>query len=421
MTAEGRRGAGRARYASLLAGHPLASYDKAMEVLEKPLGNMLFSLYQERHPGLPMEVDRFVHDDCVFLYDSGGQVLKGGVNRVVAAMASSRERVELGELLERLREERNREAPAAGTIELILLMLSTCKDSSLRRSHAVNRACALLCGIDRLSLPEIFERIVAPCRSPGRGNVVLLGRVARELRAALQGTGRPTPAFHLRVDQAIDAAVLAPLREMARTAGKLAPAVSRAAIGRLLGFVPEAGELKKRLRGPITDQLLAEMKLYLGPLLRSERPPRDASGQRWLRLTRDTVHSYDIGHFVPHGVGGPTRINLFRQERRLNRGWSEAGRTYRWLERYVAARPGTFYFVRPVYGDLSDTPRYLEWGALIEGAEVKRLAPEVARRQQLEIVRPVGPPAGLEVAWLLGWFDNFPPGAERLDLGPPGQ
>jgi len=282
----------------------------------------------------------------------------------------------------------------------------------------VNRACALLCGIDRLSLPEIVERIIAPCKSPGRGNVVLLGRVARELRAALQGTGRTTPAFHLRVEQAINDAVLAPLREMARTAGKVAPAASRAAIGRLLGFVPEAGELRKRLRGPITDQLLAEMKLYLAPLLRSERQPRDQSGQRWLRLTRDTVHAYDIGHFVPHGVGGPTRINLFRQERRLNRGWSEAGRTYRWLERYVAARPGTFYFVRPVYGDLSDTPRYLQWGALIEGAEVKRLAPEVARRPQLEIVRPPAPRSGIQAAWLLGWFENFPPGAERLDLDP---
>lgn len=187
----------------------------------------------------------------------------------------------------------------------------------------------------------------------------------------------------------------------------------------LLGFVPEAGELKKRLHGPITDQLLAEMKLCLGPLLRSERPPRAASGHRWLRLTRDTVHAYDVGHFVPHGVGGPTRINLFRQERRLNRGWSEAGRAYRWLERYVAARPGTFYFVRPAYGDLSDTPPYLEWGALIEATEVKRLAPEVARRPQLEIATPGAPRSGIQAAWLLGWFENFPPGAERLDLDPP--
>jgi hypothetical protein len=209
-----------------------------MEVLEKPLGNLLFSLYQERHPGLPMEVDRFAHDDCVFLLDSGGQVLEGGVNRVIAAIDSSRERVELGELFECLREECNCGAPAAGTIELIVLMVSSCKDSSLRRSHAVNRACALLCGVDRLSLPEIVERIVAPCRSPGRGNVVLLGRVARELRAALQGTGRPTSAFHLRVDQAIDDTVPAPLREMARTAGELAPAASRAAIGRAARLRP---------------------------------------------------------------------------------------------------------------------------------------------------------------------------------------
>ena len=129
MTPEDGRDVRRARYARLLEKHPLASYDWAREVLEKPLGHLLFALYQERHPALPMEVDRFVHDDCVFVYDSGGQVLEGGINRMVGAMACSRERVELGELLERLREERNRGAPAAGTIELILLMLSTSKDS----------------------------------------------------------------------------------------------------------------------------------------------------------------------------------------------------------------------------------------------------------------------------------------------------
>jgi hypothetical protein len=343
MTAEGGRRAYRDEYARLLEEHPLASYDRAREALEKPLAHLLFSLYNERHLVLPMEVDGFVHDDCVFVYDSGGQYLEAGVNRVVGAMACSRERVEFGELLELLREERDRGAPATGTIELILLMVSTCLDSSRRRARAVKRACALICGLDRLSLIEIVERVVAPCRSPGRGNAVLLGRVARELRAVLDGTGRPIPSFELRADQAIDDAVLAPLREMARAADAAAPTASCAVIGRLLSFVSDAGTLRKHLRGPVTDQLLADMKQYLEPLLSSARPPRDASGQRWLRLSRTTVHAYDMGHFVPHGVGGPTRINLFRQERHLNRGWSEAGRTYRWLERYVATRPGTFF------------------------------------------------------------------------------
>jgi hypothetical protein len=419
MAAEDSREGGRSAYARLLEEHPLPSHDRAREVLEKPLGHLLYSLYQERHQGLPMEVDRFVHDDCVFVYDSGGQFLESGVNRVVGAMACSRERVEFGELLERLREERNRRAPPAATIELILLRVSAYQDSSVRRSRAVNRACALLCGADRLSLPEIVERIVVTRRSPGRGNAIVLGRVARELRAVLGATGRTIPAFRLRPGQAIDAAVLAPIREMARAADAECPAASRAVVGRLLDLVPEGGELKRRLRGQVTDQLLAAMKQYLEPLLSSERPPRDASGQRWLRLSRHTAHAYDMGHFVPHGVGGPTRINLFRQERRLNRGWSAAGRTYRWLERYVASRPGTFYFVRPVYDDLSDTPRYLEWGVLIEGAEGERLAAEIARRPQLEIVRPAEPRAAIQAAWLLGWFENFPPGAERLDLDPP--
>jgi hypothetical protein len=118
MTAEDRRGAGRARYARLLSRHPLASCERAMEVLEKPLGKLLFSLYQERHPALPMEVDRFAHDDRVFIYDSGGQVLDGGVDRMVGAIACSRERVDLGELLERLREERTKRRPGRSAAHL---------------------------------------------------------------------------------------------------------------------------------------------------------------------------------------------------------------------------------------------------------------------------------------------------------------
>ncbi|HVT18561.1 MAG TPA: hypothetical protein VHQ90_20580 [Thermoanaerobaculia bacterium] len=98
----------RVAYARLLDEHPVESYGRAPEALEQPLGRLLYSLYEGHHARLPIEVDRFRDQGCVFLYDSGGEYLKGGVNRLVGAIACSRERVGFDELLRRLREERDR-------------------------------------------------------------------------------------------------------------------------------------------------------------------------------------------------------------------------------------------------------------------------------------------------------------------------
>ena len=257
-----------------------------------------------------------------------------------------------------------------------------------------------------------------------RGNVTVLRRVARELREALAAGGRQGYPFKLKVGEEITPAACTPLRRMAEAAARELPAAARTGLAdRLLGFVPEASKLAEALRGPVTDELLAGMRWHFGPILAAGERPRDASAQRHTRLARATVRAYDVGHFVPHCAGGPARINCFRQERRLNRGWSAAGRAYRWLERYVAARPGTFYFVRPVYGaELSDTPRYLEWGVLVEAAEAARLAAGTAANlaPAIEILTPPAEcAAGTALTWLLGWFENFPAGATQLDLGAP--
>lgn len=71
---------------------------------------------------------------------------------------------------------------------------------------------------------------------------------------------------------------------------------------------------------------------------------------------------YDKGHFIAHGFGGPVDVNIFPQRRDINRGWSEEGKSYRKMEKYVAANPGTLVFSRPIFKDLTECPYFLEYG-----------------------------------------------------------
>jgi len=57
-------------------------------------------------------------------------------------------------------------------------------------------------------------------------------------------------------------------------------------------------------------------------------------------------------------------VNLFPQQRELNRGWSEEGKLFRRMERYAAERPGTFCFARPIYSDLTCCPAIVEYAVL---------------------------------------------------------
>jgi hypothetical protein len=72
----------------------------------------------------------------------------------------------------------------------------------------------------------------------------------------------------------------------------------------------------------------------------------------------------DKGHFMAHCIGGGLDVNVFSQERRLNRGWSPQGKIYRQMETYCYEQPGTLCFSRPVYTDGSSVPRWLEFGLL---------------------------------------------------------
>ena len=92
---------------------------------------------------------------------------------------------------------------------------------------------------------------------------------------------------------------------------------------------------------------------------------RDKTYQRGFPLAPRTDGSpVDRGHVVPHLSGGEFGPNIFRQDRALNRGWSEQGKRYRALEREAAATHGCFFFAHLIYTDDTAEPSQIETGVL---------------------------------------------------------
>ena len=71
---------------------------------------------------------------------------------------------------------------------------------------------------------------------------------------------------------------------------------------------------------------------------------------------------YDKGHFIAHSNDGQIDQNLYPQLRELNRGLSAQGKLFRSMERYVQQNEGVFYFLRPVYSDLTWIPDKIDFG-----------------------------------------------------------
>jgi pimeloyl-ACP methyl ester carboxylesterase len=98
---------------------------------------------------------------------------------------------------------------------------------------------------------------------------------------------------------------------------------------------------------------------------------RDASRMRyfmnsWVRefgAHRNEL-PFDKGHFIAHSIGGQIDNGIFAQRRDINRGWHELGRLYRSMERFALNNPGVFVFSRPIYGDGSTCPFFIEYGIL---------------------------------------------------------
>ena len=112
------------------------------------------------------------------------------------------------------------------------------------------------------------------------------------------------------------------------------------------------------------DQTIADR--VIGVIGKSSRTQRDRNTRR-IRLgfseeLEETER--DDGHFMAHSIGGGLDVNLFSQERRLNRGWSSQGKIYRQMEKLCCDQEGTFCFSRPIYGDTTNVPRRIEFGVL---------------------------------------------------------
>jgi hypothetical protein len=92
---------------------------------------------------------------------------------------------------------------------------------------------------------------------------------------------------------------------------------------------------------------------------------RDTAYQRGFPLApRADGSPVDRGHVIPHLSGGEFGPNILRQDRALNRGWSEQGKRYRALEREAAARTGCFFFAHLIYTDETAQPWQIETGVL---------------------------------------------------------
>lgn len=97
--------------------------------------------------------------------------------------------------------------------------------------------------------------------------------------------------------------------------------------------------------------------------------PRDTARQRGFVPNPPgwSGAGFDRGHYVAHSLGGGMDMNFFPQESRLNRGQSTAGKRWRALERRAAAAADTTLFARPMYTDASWTPRWLDFGIVVDG------------------------------------------------------
>ncbi|NVJ90393.1 MAG: hypothetical protein HWE34_01975 [Methylocystaceae bacterium] len=94
---------------------------------------------------------------------------------------------------------------------------------------------------------------------------------------------------------------------------------------------------------------------------------RDTNRMRGFpNVNASTTFFADKGHFLGHASGGQLDMNLFPHRRELNRGWSQEGKKFREMERFVEKNNNTFFFHHPLYDDLTWVPNQLEYGVLME-------------------------------------------------------
>lgn len=132
-------------------------------------------------------------------------------------------------------------------------------------------------------------------------------------------------------------------------------------------FIIDDGNQLRDHSKPLEKEIL-EARVVAGFGISTQSPMKGnrKKMRTWLGKTSEVFSpyglNYDKGHFLAHAIGGPIDVNLFPQRRDINRGWSEDGKDYRKMEKYIASNPGTFVFSRPIYTDGSFCPTIIEFG-----------------------------------------------------------
>lgn len=402
-------------YSALLNSLGSGEYRDASSMLRIPLSKLFYSAYIDLHPRRELAiVDLVEFLGGFFLLDSQGCYNSEAASRVVGAIGTSLEAVTLRELLARVREESRTRQSVNSTLELIRTSLWVAEDTAaLKRKQALYQAITMALGTHSTGLVRVFENIASKSNfhSPlSSGSARYLRELSYLIRGSLEGEFEVVKFNTPRKGQFLPKDFWDSLRELVDIADRSLSKSRKLSLAKMLGrfHSTACGELVKALSSP-TEQMLKLVEQYVCPLVDSGHGrPRNNQAQRRMRLKKGTEHLYDIGHFLPHSAGGPKDINLFVQERRLNRGWSEQGKRYRWLENMAFSHPGTFFFVRPVYGDMSPIPRYLEWGALLDDTLIDKCASDIERMPDLHLVslgnkncsRP-------KLSWLISVFENF--------------
>jgi hypothetical protein len=124
------------------------------------------------------------------------------------------------------------------------------------------------------------------------------------------------------------------------------------------------------MMGEVTDDTIESRTIAAFGISMPGNKKRDDSRLRgWVGKTNIVFgKKWDKGHFIANSIGGEIdgcEMNVFIQNRRLNRGWSDEGKKFREMEKYCFKNPGTFCFHRPIYIGPTLKPFFLEYGILM--------------------------------------------------------
>ena len=395
----------RLAYSELLKTSQIGSPRDAWAVLEDPLCELWMADYKKAC-GRPTFLELLDDRVASFLHDSAGYEGLAEVDRVVAAVSVSQERLTLEELFARLKAERAAGLSTERTLALIETSLVGLQEGlSARNLETLCQAAAGVIQWDLRPLTDLLDEWFVDYKAAKPRRQATLLRRALAVLTADSTTGKPVRSRK----SSSEGEALQRLRGLASTSQARLTAAELRVVARALSALTSRPlqTLRKKVVSSLEDDTIAGFEHHILPLpFVRQPPPRYSKGSRHLR--RGLGWKMDLGHFIPHSAGGPVDINLFLQDRYLNRGWSRQGRAYRLMERYLADHPGLFHFTRALYDEDTWIPRYLEMGILATREQAEELVHEVDWYEGFYLCCHPETEVRTSLVWCIGLFDNRP-------------